>query len=188
MDSHTAAVVIIAIVVIAAIAILGYLYWRQRRSLALRNRFGPEYDRVVRQEGSQRKAEGVLDIRTMRRKKLHIHPLDPTQRNAFADRWTQVQSRFVDDPGGALIDADQLVNELMSARGYPMADFNQRADDISVDHPQVVEHYRSAHDAAARHSRGQADTEDLRNALVHYRWLFEELLEDRTQPRKEKLA
>lgn len=197
MDQHTLTLVAI-IAVIAAIAILGYFYWRQRHTQRLRARFGPEYDRVLRQEGSQRRAEGVLDFRATRREKLNIRELAPAQRSAFMTRWTEAQARFVDDPPGAVSDADQLINEVMSARGYPMTDFEQRAADISVDHSQVVENYRAARDIAARHSRGQANTEDLRRAFVHYRWLFQDLLgEDlreqgalgESQPsRKEKLA
>ena len=195
MDPNTAKIVVIAIVVIAAIAIVAWLYWRQRRSQTLRDRFGPEYERVVRQEGDRRKAEDILDYRTKRLEKFHIRPLEPAQRSAFATRWATVQSRFVDDPRGALSDADALVNEVMSVRGYPMSDFDQRAADISVDHPQVVDHYRAAREIAVRHNRGDASTEDLRKAVVHYRWLFEELLEDpqtiRENPatiQKEKLA
>jgi hypothetical protein len=188
MDQHTLTVMVLAIVVIAAIAIGGFLIWRQRRSQVLRDRFGPEYDRVVRQEGNQRRAENVLDYRAKRREKFQLRTLEPMQRSTFASRWTTVQSRFVDDPPGAVADADVLINEVMSARGYPMAEFEQRAADISVDHPQVVENYRSAHEIAVRRTRGQSSTEDLRKAIVHYRWLFQELLEDSPTVQKEKLA
>ncbi len=187
MDQRTLVVVIVAVIIIVAIAVLGWLYSRRRRTRLLQQRFGPEYDRVVRQEGNQRKAEGVLEFRAQRRKEFQIRPLERMQRGAFADRWTAVQSRFVDDPHGAVTDADQLINEVMAARGYPMADFDQRAADISVDHPRVVENYRVAHHIALRHDRGEASTEDLRKAMVHYRSLFEELLEDKPA-RKEKLG
>src|SRR5215467_5282859 len=118
MDQHTATLLVIAVVVIAAIAIAGFLFWRQRRSQVLRDRFGPEYDRVVLQEGNQRRAENVLDYRAKRRETFRLRPLEPTQRSIFASRWTTVQSRFVDDPPGAVADADSLISELMSARGY----------------------------------------------------------------------
>lgn len=188
MDQRAMVVVVVAIVVIAAITILGWLYSRQRRSTRLRERFGPEYDRVVRQEGDQRKAEGLLEFRAKRREHLPIRPLEHTQQTAFADRWIEVQSRFVDDPKGAVSDADQLISEVMAARGYPMSDFEQRAADISVDHPQVVENYRAAHNIALRHGRGEASTEDLRKAMVHYRSLFEQLLAEPTANRREKLG
>jgi FtsZ-interacting cell division protein ZipA len=188
MDQRTMLMVVVAVVVIAAIAFVGWLYSRQRRSTQLRQRFGPEYDRVVQQEGDQRKAEGLLEFRAKRRESLPIRPLERTQRDAFADRWIAVQSRFVDDPRGAVTDADELINEVMAARGYPTSDFEQRAADISVDHPQVVENYRVAHLIALRHARGEASTEDLRKAMVHYRSLFEQLLEEPASIRKEKLG
>jgi FtsZ-interacting cell division protein ZipA len=188
MDQRTMVVVVVAIVAIAALAIVGWLYSRQRRSTRLRQRFGPEYDRVVRQEGDQRKAEGLLEFRAKRRERLPIRPLEGTQRDAFADRWIAVQSHFVDDPKGAVTDADRLISEVMAARGYPMSDFDQRAADISVDHPQVVENYRAAHNIALRHGRGEASTEDLRKAMVHYRSLYEQLLEGPTANRKERLG
>lgn len=186
MDSHTLTVV--AIVVIAVIAIAAILIWRQRRTQFLRERFGPEYDRVVKLEGSQAKAENVLQYRQKRLEKFPLRPIDPSQRAAFTTRWNKVQAHFVDDPAGAVGEADALVNEVMSARGYPMSDFEQRAADVSVDHPQVVENYRAAHKIALLHSRGQAGTEDLRNSLIHYRLLFQDLFEDETTLKKEKLA
>lgn len=186
MDQRTLIVIVAAIAAIIVIAILGWLYSRQRRSKLLRQRFGPEYDRVVQQEGDQRKAEGVLEFRSKRRESFKLRSLERMQRAAFGDRCTRVQARFVDDPEGAVTDADLLINEVMAARGYPMSDFEQRAADISVDHPRVVENYRAAHDIAVRHARGEASTEDLRQAMVYYRSLFEELAEE--TPRKEKLG
>lgn len=180
MDQHTTIVFIAAVIVIVLVAAAGWFYSRQRRSKLLRQRFGPEYDRVVREEGDPRKAEGVLEFRAKRRKSFKIRPLEHTQRAAFADRWTSVQSQFVDDPKRAVTDADQLINEVMAARGYPTSDFDQRSADLSVDYPRVVENYRVAQAIALRHERGQASTEDLRKAMVHYRALFEELLEQTT--------
>lgn len=175
---------VILVVVVIAIVVIAALAWRKRRSQKLREHFGPEYDRVVRKEGDVRKAEGVLEFREKRREKFKIRPLSPTDRSSFGYRWNEVQSQFVDDPKAAVTVADSLVMDVMQARGYPMGDFEQRAADISVDHPGVVENYRAAHDIALRHGRGQASTEDLRKAMVHYRTLFQELLESDQPTRK----
>jgi FtsZ-interacting cell division protein ZipA len=177
---------LVVIVVIAVIAVAGILFFamRRRRSQNLRERFGPEYDRVVKQQGDPRKAEGVLEFREKRREKFTIRPLAAADRSSFALRWNEVQSRFVDDPRGAVTVAESLVSEVMQARGYPIGEFEQRAADISVDYPVVVENYRAAHAIAQRHSAGQASTEDLRQAMVHYRKLFQELLGEREAQRK----
>lgn len=175
------AVLVIAVVVIAAIA---FVTSRRRRSQKLRERFGPEYDRVVKQEGDPRKAEGVLEFRQKRREKFHIRPLPAADRSSFVARWNEVQARFVDDPRGAVTVADSLVTDVMQARGYPIGEFEQRAADLSVDYPLIVENYRAAHGIAARHSEGKASTEDLRQAMVHYRLLFQELLEEPKIERK----
>jgi hypothetical protein len=185
MDQHQLTIIIAAMVVLVLIAVVGFLLWRKRRSQALRARFGPEYDRVVKKEGNVGRGEDVLQFLTKRREKLEIVPLSSPKRSEFASRWTSVQSQFVDDPRRAVSQADQLVNEVMQTRGYPIGNFDQRAADISVDHPIVVENYRAARDIALRHSRGQASTEDLRKAIVHYRSLFGELLEDSYPERKE---
>ena len=177
MDRHW--IVLVAVIAaIVAIALISFFTARKRRSQRLRGRFGPEYDRVLKKEGELRRAEGVLEMRAQRREKFELQPLTAATRSDFSGRWRAVQSQFVDNPKAAVSGADELVNKLMQARGYPMADFDQRAADISVDHPVVVENYRAAHDIALRHSRGQASTEDLRKAMVHYRSLFDELLED----------
>jgi hypothetical protein len=173
--------VVIAIVVIGAIA---YVTSRKRRSVQLKERFGPEYDRVLREQGDARKAEGVLEFREKRREKFKIRPLPATDRSSFTTRWNEVQARFVDDPRGAVTVADSLVTEVMQARGYPIGEFEQRAADISVDYPLVVENYRAAHEIALRHGAGKASTEDMRQAMVHYRALFQELLEERPAQRK----
>src|SRR5207248_1048076 len=151
---------------------------RKRRSQKLREQFGPEYDRVVRSEGDPSKGEQVLEFRQKHREKLKIRQLSPTDRSSFRYRWNEVQARFVDDPKGAVTLAEALVTDVMQAGGYPIAEFNQQAADISADHPVVVQNYRAAHAIALRHGRGQAGTEDLRNAMVHYRVLFQELLDD----------
>ena len=171
-------VVIMAGIVIAVIvaAIIAFIRSHQRRSQKLRERFGPEYDRVMRQEGDTRKAEGVLQFREKRRETFNIRPLTVADRSSFAVRWNEVQARFVDDPRGAVTVADSLVTDLMQARGYPIGEFDQRAADLSVDYPLIVDNYRAAHDIAIRHSEGRASTEDLRQAMIHYRALFQELL------------
>jgi len=172
-------VIVLAVVVILIVAVLAVLYVRKRRSTTavLRQRFGPEYERAVREHGSERKAEAKLADREKRVEKLNLRPLDPMERDRFSERWTSVQSRFVDSPKGAVAEADDLVSALMKTRGYPVSDFDQRAADISVDHPRVLENYRSAHEIALRVGKEGATTEDLRTAMIHYRSLFEELVQ-----------
>jgi hypothetical protein len=171
--------IILAGAVILVIAVLAWMYVRKRRSTTadLRQRFGPEYERAVREQGSERKAEAKLTVRQKRIEKLNIRDLDPMESERFSERWKSVQSRFVDSPKGAVTEADDLVSSLMKARGYPVSDFDQRAADISVDHPRVVENYRSAHEVAMRVGKDKATTEDLRTAMIHYRSLFEELVQ-----------
>ncbi len=168
------------IVIAAAVVVVLLAMWaaaRKRRTSHLQEGFGPEYDRTIEEAGSRRKAESELSDREKRREELDITPLAPGARDRFADRWGTVQQRFVDDPDGALNDAHVLVVEVMRERGYPTDDFEQRAADVSVDHPHVVENYRAAY---AISERTDADTEEQRQAMVHYRALFDELLE--TQP------
>lgn len=180
LSGMSTAQISIVIVVVAIIAAAGIGIWfsiRKRRTEKLRTQFGSaEYTRAVNEGGSQRKAEAALDKRAERVEALHIRPLAPADRTRFVDSWARVQARFVDSPGGAVTDADQLLGDVMSTRGYPMSDFEQRAADISVDHPLVLDNYGAAHQAALRQTRGQASTEDLRQAMIHYRTLFEELI------------
>jgi hypothetical protein len=174
---------LIAILIVAALVIAGvaFMVMRSRQRERLQKHFGSEYEHQVEAAGGNRaKAEAALLKREKKVEKLDIHPLPPAERDAFAEQWQQVQARFVDDPERSIALADALVAEVMKARGYPVEDFEQRAADISVEHPRVVENYRRAHDVAVRHSRGEADTEDLRTALIGYRSLFEELLGART--------
>ena len=170
--------VVVVLVIVAAVA----LYMRRRRNTTtgLKNRFGPEYDRAVKQHGSERKAEAKLADRETRVDKLKIRDLDVTERERYLAQWQAVQSRFVDYPKGAVTEADELVSSLMQTRGYPVADFDQRAADISVDHSRVVENYRSAHNIALRLGKGEASTEELRTAMIHYRSLFDELVQVQT--------
>ena len=187
MDQRTGVILIgVAFALVAAVA--AWFYSRQRRSRLLRERFGPEYDRVIRQEGNIRRGEGVLEFRERRREELEIHPLSAAARNDFANRWNGVQAHFVDDPEGSVAEADRLVSEVMEARGYPVINFEERAEIISVDHPRVVENYRAAHRIATGPTQGQTTTEGLRKAMVHYRSLFDELLHDELMERKEARA
>jgi hypothetical protein len=169
----------LAVAVMLVVAVLAWLYVRRRRTTTakLRQRFGPEYEKTVREQGSERRAETHLADREKRVEKLKIRDLEPAERERFSDQWQTLQARFVDDPKGAVTEADALVSRLMQARGYPVADFTQRAADISVDHSHVVANYRSAHDIALRLGKGEASTEDLRTATIHYRSLFEELVQ-----------
>jgi hypothetical protein len=168
---------IIGLVLLALVLVGGWLLLRRRNSERLERRFGPEYHHAVDELGSRDKAESELAAREKRVEKLHIVPLPPALAQRFVDDWRNLQARFVDHPQGTLMEADRLVTELMRVRGYPMADFDTRAADISVHHPAVVHHYRAARDIALRDQRGETDTEALRQAVVHYRALFSELLE-----------
>ena len=165
------------VIVVVLLLVLAFFASRQRRSRKLRDRFGPEYERTVAEAGNRRAAETQLREREERREKLRIVPLDAAARDRYVAAWHQTQARFVDEPAAATHQADELIKAVMRERGYPIDDFEQRAADISVDHPQVVDDYRAADAIAARNDRSEASTEDLRQALVHYRSLFEDLLE-----------
>src|SRR3954454_6454482 len=179
MDQNQVAILVVVVVIaIVVVAAIGYVSSRKRRSRKLREHFGPEYERVLKQEGDPRKAEGVLEFRQKRREKFKIRPLSAADRSSFTVRWNEVQARFVDDPRGAVTVADSLVTDVMQARGYPIGEFDQRAADLSVDYPVIVDNYRAGHDIALRHGAGKASTEDLRQAMVHYRALFQELLDE----------
>jgi hypothetical protein len=173
--------VLIVIVAVIVVAIATGLVMSRRRTDRLQGRFGPEYDRTVEDADGRRAAERDLTEREKRRAELDIRPLAPGARDRYAEEWRVVQQHFVDDPNGAIRDADVLVTRVMSDRGYPTDDFEQRAADVSVDHPAVVGHYREAHDISLRNDRGDASTEHLRQAMVHYRALFEDLLESDDQ-------
>jgi hypothetical protein len=167
------ALIVVAVIVIAVAVWLAY---ERKRSRDLQRQFGPEYDRTVRQADGRRQAEADLRTREERVEHLDLQPLSSSARRDFTDRWQRVQAHFVDDPRDAFWQADGLVSELMRERGYPMDDFDQRAADVSVDHPTVVEHYREAHAIAVADPDDGSDTEDLRRGMVHYRSLFGELL------------
>jgi len=177
----------IAIVIGAAI-VCGLVAWslyRNRRRARLQDTFGPEYDRTVADSPTRREAEAELAEREKRRGDYEIQPLEPQARERYAGQWRKTQERFVDDPAAAVTDADRLIQEVMRERGYPVEDFDQRAGDLSVDHPEVISNYRAAHGISIANDRGNASTEDLRNALVHYRALFSELLEVETAKAKQ---
>jgi len=181
----------VAVAVVLAVAILAWLYVQRRRratTAELRQRFGPEYERAVGEQGSERRAEAQLEARERRVEKLKIRELDPKERERFSGQWQALQFRFVDDPQGSVTKADALVSTVMQARGYPVADFNQRAADISVDHSRVVANYRSAHEIAVRLGKGEVNTEDLRTAMIHDRSFFEELLQVPTAVRVKEVA
>jgi FtsZ-interacting cell division protein ZipA len=172
--------VVIAVAAVVVIAAVAFWLWdnqrRKSRSERLQNQFGDEYDRTVDRSG-RKSAEAELMDRQQRVEQMNIRPLSDAELRRFADRWHSTQADFVDEPGGAVAQADRLVGEVMQTRGYPVGDFEQRAADVSVDHPTVVQNYRAAHALAVRHQRAQASTEDLRQAMMHYRALFTDLLE-----------
>ena len=175
---NTQTLIIAAVVVVALLIALGaWLQYQKKQSERLEKRFGSEYGRAVDALGSRAKAESELKMREERVEHLNIVPLQPAEAVRFNQSWKLLQGGFVDNPKGVVVQADQLVRELLLKRGYPMGDFERRAADISVDHPGVVSNYRAAQAIAARDQRGETNTEDLRKAVVHFRALFDELLE-----------
>lgn len=175
MNQTTAMVLIVGLAVALTIA---WMYFRQKRSKDLRTHFGPEYDRLMHERGSQGRAEAELGKRERRVKRLAIRPLPRGMSTRYAQKWNDQQARFVDEPKAAVLEADHLVEQVMKERGYPVGEFDQRVADLSVDHPRLVENYRAAHEISLREQRGQASTEDLRAAMIYYRDLFRELLDE----------
>ena len=175
---------IISLIAVGIVILIGLVIWMaaRRRSERLRERFGPEYDRTVEHLAGRRRGEWELAARERRVGRLEIRPLQPEQRDEYARQWRDAQAQFVDAPGEAVREADRLVAEVMRERGYPVEDFEQREADLSVHHSEVLEHYRAGHGIALAHRQGHAGTEDLRQAMVHYRALFEELLEAGGEP------
>jgi len=168
------------LIAVAVVFLLGIVAWQamaRRRTGKLQEQFGPEYDRAVGTANSKREAEAELQVREERRRELEIRPLSQAARNRYAETWRSVQAQFVDDPGAAVARADDLIRAVMSERGYPVEDFEQRAADVSVDHPHVVENYREGHRLARASGDGEGSTEDLRQAMRHYRALFDDLVE-----------
>jgi hypothetical protein len=169
--------ILIAVVMLVLAGVLVWSVTRQRTSKRLRGSFGPEYERTVNLSG-RRQAESELVAREKRREQLDIRTLAPAERQRYGEAWRDTQARFVDSPEQAIREADHLVTEVMRERGYPMEDFEQRTADVSVDHPHEVENYRAAHAISLANEQGKASTEDLRQAMVHYRALFDELLQE----------
>lgn len=175
MDQNILIVIAVALVAVIIIAIV---MMQRRRTDQLKSQFGDEYDRTVKESGGARKAEAELAERQKRVEQMTIRPLSAGQRQQFNDEWQRVQAAFVDRPDTAVRDADMLLQDVMVARGYPVENFDQVAADVSVDHPVVVQNFRKAHELASRHNSGEGDTEDLRNAMIHYRELFAELVSE----------
>jgi hypothetical protein len=169
--------IVIAVVAVVAVGVIAWQAAARRRTGKLRETFGDEYERTVESRGDRRAAESELADRVERRQDLEIRPLSAASRDRYAAGWRQVQAQFVDDPRAALRAADSLVGSVMTERGYPMDDFEQRSADVSVDHPDVVDNYRRAHELSLGSERGKGSTEDRRRAMKHYRALFDELLE-----------
>jgi hypothetical protein len=169
--------VLIAVAVVVVLAVIVWQALARRRTGRLQDQFGPEYNRTVTDADSKRDAEAELQAREERRQKLEIRPLSQAAHDRYVETWQSVQAQFVDDPRGAVARADQLIQSVMAERGYPVEDFDQRAADISVDHPRVVENYRQGHQLAQASADGGDSTEDLRQAMRHYRSLFDELVE-----------
>lgn len=182
-------IVIVAVVVIAVVGlVVASSASNRKRSERLKSDFGPEYERTVSETGDQKAAEKELVARERSRKKLDIHPLSAEALNEYTTRWGMVQTAFVDNPSSAVGEADRLVTDVMHARGYPVEDFEEQAAIVSVDHPTVVEHYRAAHGVHLAQRNVEVGTEDLRNAFVHYRKLFEKLLETENKTSQEATA
>jgi FtsZ-interacting cell division protein ZipA len=184
----TPELIVIGLIVLALIVVIAAVlyYNRKSRKEKLQQRFGSEYDRAVAAHGSERKAETALENRQKRVEKLNLRDLEPAERERYLERWRAVQLAFVDSPRGALTEADDVISAVMQARGYPVTDFEQRAADISVDHPRVTENYRAAHTVETRLRTGQAaTTEDLRTAMIHYRALFDELVQPTLTERRD---
>ena len=173
MDNNTILIVVVAAILIVVAV---WLMLRRRRTDALRARFGPEYERAVHSAGAVDKAERILDERQRRVDRLAIRAITADEAQRFTTSWKKVQAHFVDEPRTAVLEADRLIGEVMRARGYPVEDPARQLEDLSVDHGRVIDHYRAGRAIAARHERGEASTEDLRQAMVHFRALFEELV------------
>ena len=178
--SQSEILILVGVVVLVVVAIMAWLAVRssRRRHVELRQRFGPEYDRAVSEYGNEKRAERALIKREKRVNRLDLHPLREAERLRFEGEWRMVQARFVDEPSAAVRAADELIKAVMEAHGYPVRDFEQRVEDLSVEHANVVQHYRAARVLADANREGRADTEELRQAFVHYRALFADLLNE----------
>lgn len=177
MNTITLVAILSAVILLVAGGILAFVFYYRQRTKRLKNNFGPEYDRTMDQAGNRRKAEADLERRQERVESLQKRKLSPEEQNHFLQNWKSIQTEFVDNPEWTVQESDHLVMEVMLARGYPMEDFDQRTNDISVDYPDLVSQYRSAHSIAAKNRDTDANTEELRQALLGYRMIFNELLD-----------
>ena len=176
-------IIVVVVIVLLLLAAAAYFFTQNRRRSQLHQRFGPEYDRQVEGADNRAQAERHLSEVARKRDQLEIRDLDDTQRAAFTEKWQAVQARFVDEPAAAVDGAESLVDDVLRTRGYPADDFDAQTELVATDHPEVVQHYRAAHEAHERHrSTGQTDTEDLRQAFVHYRALFDSLVGHEERP------
>lgn len=179
--------IIAAVVVLVVVgALLALVFSRRRRSELLHDKFGPEYDHIVQTMGGEKQAQAELEERRQHVGALDILPLSVSDRERFQSDWTAVQSKFVDDPGQAILDADRLIMRVMETRAYPVSDFEQRAADISISYPALVSNYRAAREIAVKNRQHEASTEELRQAMIHYRSLFEELVGTEPVAREQK--
>lgn len=178
MITITPVELVLGLLLVAVLVGIGITMMRRRHSASLKDRFGSEYDRAVHDAGNTHKAETLLHEREKRVARFDIRPLSENERGRYVEAWRKVQAQFVDSPADAVSRADVLLGEVMEARGYPVVDFEQRSADLSVDHGDVVQNYRAAHTIAKAHARGEASTEDLRQAMIHYRALFDDLVHE----------
>jgi hypothetical protein len=191
MDNNTITIILVAVAVLILVGLLAMAFKRFQRSRQLRERFGPEYERVVNETGDRQKAEAELESRLSHVEALDIRPLSAEEVNRFSLEWQSTQAEFVDEPLASVQKADRLIREVMKARGYPVEDFEQRAADISVDYPELVADYRGLHMIAIKEADEQVSTEEMRQAMVHGRALFENLVQKETReaatPEKENI-
>ena len=184
----TLTIIIVVVVLVITGAIIGLVFSQRKHTQNLQKKFGTEYDHAVQNSGNEKQAQSELDERLKHIKTLDIHPLSDADRSRYLSEWTEVQSKFVDEPGKAIVDADRLITEVMLARNYPISDFEQRAADVSVIYPDFVSNYRAARVIADKNKEQQADTEELRQAMIYYRSLFKELLGTETMVAEEKVG
>ncbi len=177
MDTTTITIIAVVLALVIAGVILAPIFVRRKRAERLHDQFGTEYEHTVQALGDEKKAQTELEERQKHVEDLDIHPLSVNERERYQADWAAVQSKFVDEPGQAIVDADRLIMEVMQMRAYPVSDFEQRAADVSVSYPALVSNYRAARDIAIKNEQHMADTEELRQAMIYYRSLFEDLLE-----------
>jgi len=186
MDNTTLIITVVLVLVVMGL-ILGAVFSRRQRTKRFKNNFGEEYDRTVKSAGNEKKAQEELDERQKHVDTMNIRPLSEGERTRYQTEWTAIQAKFVDEPGQATVEADNLIMGVMKARAYPVSDFEQRAADISVNYPSLVSNYRAAREIAIKNEQHSANTEELRSALIHYRSLFDELLKEDTVASERKL-